>query len=143
MVADDISAYDTEAAERYARESLEEVREDIANADVDLGFADGSLRGAAFVLPSEIDADATVTGGEPGDPRGTMAQGEFEIEVAATVEFDVEAPANASSEQIVALARALLAESKAVNSIAFDDGCMGSKLKLAAPIHVALAASGS
>ena len=139
LVAKEISAYDTEAAQRYARESLEEVRKDINNTEVDLGFADGALRGAVFVLPDDLEVEATVTAGEEGDPHGTMAQADFEIEVAATVEFEVEAPAGAGPEQVVALAVKLLSDSKAEARVAFKDGCLGSVLRLADPIKVVIA----
>ena len=143
LTAEDISAYDNEAACRYARESLEEVRNDIGIGDLDFGFSDGLLRGAVFALPSHLDIEATLTDGEEEDPEGTMDQAEFSIEVVAMVTFEVEAPARATPEQIITLASALLSGSKAVEHIAFDDGCIGSTLRLASPIKVSLADSGN
>ncbi|OAM91759.1 hypothetical protein OH491_24955 [Termitidicoccus mucosus] len=114
LVADGIEAYDTEAAQRYARESLEKARGDIDNTEVNLSFADGKKRDAIFSLPTEIEADVSLVDGEEGDPNGMMEHGVFEIKVAATVEFDVEASAGATPVEIINRAQSLLSKSEAL-----------------------------
>ena len=138
LTAEDIEAYDCEAAERYARESLNEERVALDNSEVDLGFADGKLRAAFFSLPEDLEPSAMLSDGAEGDPEATMSQATFVVEVPVAVTFDVETAAGATTAEIAKAAAELLAASKATAGIHFDDQCMGSKLTLAEPLKVTL-----
>ena len=139
LKATGISAYDEEAARRYVRDSLGEVREHLDGSEVDLGFADGNRREATLNLPESLEIETTLEAGEEGDPEGTMAQAEFSVEVAATVDFVVEVTGDATQQGILAQAQALLAQAQPGKDEPFDDACIGAVLSLATPGKPSLA----
>lgn len=134
----DIMAYDTEAAQRHVRESLEDVREDIVNTEIDLGFLDGETRKAIIRLPADLDADASLVSGQEEDPEDNMEHGVFEIEVPASVEFNIKAPVNAAPAEVIARANSLLSGSDAIDGVAFEGIVIGATIKLASPLHISL-----
>lgn len=138
IVGTEISAYDNEAACRYVREEIAEMKDYIHGQEVDLQFADGADRNSEFVLPDSIEAEAELTDGEEGDPDGDMSQAEFEVTVPAYIQFDVEVPKGTGERGVLALAAALLSARNDGDRVSFDTQCLGDHVRLSNPLRLGL-----
>lgn len=118
-----VEAYDSEAAERYVRESISDLNDFLDYEEIELLPGSELVRDVTLSVAPRADIETLLVDGEEGDPHGTMAHATFDVRVPVVVEFTVSAPQGAGPEAIVAAAKRHLAGA----AITLEGVAIGSK----------------